>query len=76
MTRAKAFIAAGEALYGREWKRPLSRALKINERTLYRIQEAVNNGEDYRLSDGVIADLRALVSQNAATLNEVLQALN
>jgi len=64
--------AAGRALYGEEWGRPLAQALNVNERTIQRIAKAAREGEGYRsIGPGLMRDLAELLAARAAEIKAV-----
>lgn len=51
------FTAAGETLYGEEWKQPLADLLGMNVRTVRRIAKAAKDGEPYPVHPSLAATL-------------------
>lgn len=73
--RAALVCTAGLTLYGEEWCAHLARDLRVNERTLRRIRAAYLAGEDYRIADGLLADLAAFLRGRADTLQAVAASI-
>lgn len=65
MTDAELIENAGRALYGEQWKRDLSRALQVSERTVSYWAAGRNN-----IKPGVWNDVRALLDEQAARCGE------
>ena len=63
MTPADQFCAAGEALYGPEWRRKLGDALNVNERQIRRWASG-----EYEPPPGVWSDLATICETQAAAL--------
>ncbi|MBA4786557.1 MAG: hypothetical protein H2039_00810 [Brevundimonas sp.] len=59
---APLFAAAGQALFGDEWKRPLAALLGMNDRTVFRIAAAARDGADYPVNP----DLGPILAQHLA----------
>lgn len=75
MTNPQLIAAAGRALFGAQWQVPLAQALGINERTMRRIAQAEREGDDYRVSPGVLRDLQAQLATRQTELENVAAAL-
>lgn len=57
---------AGRLLYGDDWQSPLARDLRLNLRTVQRIAAAAGRNEPYRIADGVLVELAALLSSRSS----------
>ena len=62
---AQLFAAAGQALFGDEWKRPLASLLGMNDRTVFRIAAAARDGADYPVNPDLGPILAAHLTQRA-----------
>lgn len=60
----------GEALYGGRWQSPLSRDLKVADRT---VRRWVDGSSD--VPDGVYLELRGLCRSRAAELDDLIAVL-
>ena len=70
MTPTAQFIAAGEALYGPEWRRKLGDALGVNERQIRRWAKG-----EYDLPQGVWDDLAFICEKKARELTLIAKSL-
>ena len=70
MSASAQFSAAGEALYGPDWRRKLGEALGVNERQIRRWA----NGE-YDPPPGVWADLAKICTVRSAALSAMASQL-
>lgn len=65
-----ALVAAGRALWGEHWLRPMSEALHVKERTLRRM---IKN--QHPIPDGVWCDLTAIADQRSLEIATGLKTL-
>lgn len=64
MTRNPTTLAAiGTALYGPSWRKPLSRDLDVDPRTMRRWENS-----EFTIPDGIWPELRTLMAKHAAIL--------
>jgi hypothetical protein len=63
------FVAAGQALYGAEWKSVVARELGLQRRTVSRIAEAAGAGAPYRIATAVMDQLAVQVRERERALN-------
>lgn len=75
MTRAELVAAAGRALFGDQWQAPTADLLKLNLRTVQRLAEAMRQGRDYRVADGVLTDLKAALTARSTDCKRMTSAI-
>ncbi|MCA3700778.1 MAG: hypothetical protein IOB84_13480 [Brevundimonas sp.] len=63
---AALFAEAGEVLFGRDWRRAMSRELNIAERTVNRIAAAAAAGTDYPVNPNLGPEIARLLRNHAA----------
>ena len=69
MMTPKTLIRIGHALYGDRYKRPLSRDLGVDHRTIERWANGV-----YAINDAIAAKLRRLLERRATDIGRLLKS--
>ncbi len=72
---AALFAEAGEVLFGRDWRRAMSRALGMAERTVNRIAAAALAGEDYPVNPNLGPEIARLLRQHARDAEALAERL-
>ena len=66
MSPTESVCAKAQALWGDDWPRPASDALRVNVRTLQRIWSAGRDGLEYEAAGGVLRAIEELLIEVSA----------
>lgn len=62
-------VEAACALYGEQWRSPMSHSLDLQPRTVRKIGKAAMTGEPHPVSPGILMELATLAREHAAAIS-------